>query len=96
MNRRDHIQDELQGLNSSLPPEGNGTPFSVPQGYFEGLAASVLSRIKAEQAGSAAEEIAQLSPFLANISRKMPFEVPDQYFQTNIEVLPAIPADNED
>jgi hypothetical protein len=95
MNSRDHIQDELQGLNSSLPSAGNGTPFTVPDGYFEGLAASVLARIKADQV-SAAEEIARLSPLLAGISRTMPFQIPDHYFQTNIEVLPAITSEDEE
>jgi len=94
MNRRNHIQNELNGLNSNLLSEGNGTPFTIPDGYFEGFAASVLVRIKTDQL-SASEEIAQLSPFLAGISRSMPFEVPHDYFQTNIEVLPAITSEEE-
>ena len=96
MSIRDNIQDELKGLDSNLPSSQNSTPYTVPEGYFEGFAASVLSRIKAQEAGSAAEEIASLSPLLASISRTMPYEVPKDYFQINIEVLPAITADNEE
>src|SRR4029079_11307843 len=96
MSIRDNIQDELKGLDSNLPSAQNSTPYSVPEGYFEGFAASVLSRIKAQEAGSAAEEIASLSPLLASISRTMPYEVPGDYFQINIEVLPAITADTEE
>jgi hypothetical protein len=85
MNNRDNIQDELNGLNSNLPPKQN--PFSVPEGYFEGLAASVMAKIKGREA-SARGEIAELSPLLAGISRTMPYAVPDGYFQTTIEELP--------
>ncbi|MGZ5190354.1 MAG: hypothetical protein ACXWCZ_04995 [Flavisolibacter sp.] len=98
MKYSENIQNELKGLNSSLPNKASESPFSVPEGYFEGFAASVIARIKNEStsAESASAEIAQLSPCLASISRTMPFEVPENYFQTNIDVLPAIINDNED
>jgi hypothetical protein len=96
MKHSDNIQNELNEINSSLPGKANGSVLSVPEGYFEGFAASVLNRIKkANVAESASAEIAQLSPFLAGISRSMPFEVPDNYFQTNIDVLPSIVSDKE-
>ena len=96
MSLRDNIQDELRDLDSNLPSAQNGTPYSVPDGYFEGFAATVLKRIKSLEAGSAADEIASLSPLLASISRIMPYQVPEDYFEVNVEVLPAITADNED
>ena len=98
MKHSDNIQDELKDLNSSLPEKVPGTTYTVPEGYFEGFAASMLNRIKIESnlVESASAEIAQLSPLLANISRAMPFEVPQNYFQTNIDVLPAIINDKED
>ncbi|MET0570513.1 MAG: hypothetical protein ABWZ79_03715 [Pedobacter agri] len=98
MKHSDNIQDELKDLNSSLPSKANEPAFSVPEGFFEGFAASVMARIKMEAAAieSASSEIAELSPFLASISRKMPFDIPGNYFQTNIDVLPAIIADNEE
>src|SRR5689334_4168705 len=90
MNSQDNIQDELRGLNSDLPASQNSTPFSVPEGYFEGLAGNILAKIKAGGAESATDEIASLSPLLAGISRDMPYAVPYQYFQSNIEDLPYV------
>jgi hypothetical protein len=90
MNSQDNIQDELRGLNSDLPASQNSTPFSVPEGYFEGLAGNILAKIKAAGAESATDEIASLSPLLAGISRNMPYAVPDQYFQSNIDDLPYV------
>jgi hypothetical protein len=56
----------------------------VPAGYFDGLADSILGRIKAEAAAdaqlSAAEELAGLSPTLAAIGKKMPYQTPRNYF----------------
>jgi hypothetical protein len=96
MNNRNTIQNELNELNSGLNANANGTPYSVPEGYFDGLAASVLAKIKGEQAVSASEEIEQLSPLLAGISRKLPFSVPDDYFQSNIEGLKAFTSESEE
>ncbi len=79
-----NIQDELNELNANLPEKVN--PFTVPQGYFDGLAASVLGKVKMNTISSS-EEIAQLCPLLAGISRNMPFEIPENYFQTNLEAL---------
>lgn len=96
MNTGNTIQDELNELNSGLNPNSNGTPYAVPEGYFEGLAASVLAKIKGETEVSALEEIAQLSPLLAGISRKLPFSVPDDFFQSNLEGLKAFTSENEE
>lgn len=85
MNNRDNIKDELNGLNSNLP--SNQNPFSVPEGYFNGLAASVMAKIKGQEV-SVSQEIAELSPLLAGISRTMPYAVPVNYFQSTIEDLP--------
>ena len=96
MNKRNTIQDELNELNSGLNPNSNEMPYSVPEGYFEGLAASVLAKIKTETAISASEEIARLSPLLAGISKKLPYSVPDNYFQSNIENLGAFTSESEE
>jgi len=90
MNSRDNIQDELKGLNSNLPLEANKTPYSVPQGYFEGLASSLLSKIKGDGEFSSSQEIAQLSPLLAAIDRKMPNTIPENFFERGIEELPVL------
>lgn len=88
MNSRDNIQNELNDMHSHLPSHTDQNPFAVPEGYFEGLAASVMSKIKGEQQPSASQEIAELSPLLAGISRSMPYALPSGYFQTTIEELP--------
>jgi hypothetical protein len=80
-------------LNSQLSSAADKTPFSVPDGYFEGLATSIMAKIKgAEESASA--EINSLSPLLAGISRNMPYVVPANYFQTTIEELPFLTGDD--
>jgi hypothetical protein len=69
-----------------LPSDSSPTPFSVPNGYFEGLASSILAKVKSQ---SSDEEITSLSPLLAGISKKMLYSVPENYFQGNMESLPA-------
>lgn len=96
MNKRNTIQDELNELNSGLNPNSDNTPYSVPEGYFEGLASSVLAKIKGEAPVSTSEEIAQLSPLLAGISKKLPYSIPENYFQSNIENLGAFTSRNEE
>jgi len=86
----------LNELNSGLNPNVNDTPFSVPEGYFDGLATSVLAKIKGEQPVAASEEIAQLSPLLAGISKGLPYSVPDGFFQSSLEGLNAITSENEE
>jgi hypothetical protein len=95
MNSRNTIQDELNELNASLNANSNN-PYSVPKGYFDGLAASVLTKIKSETPVPATEELAQLSPILAAISKKMPYSVPENYFQSNIEGLSAFTSESEE
>ena len=95
MSSRNTIQDELRGLNSELSPDFHGTPYAVPSGYFESLAEAVLAKIKRQNL-SPVSEIAELSPLLAGLSKKMPFSIPDDYFQTSIENLPLAAFENEE
>jgi hypothetical protein len=94
MNSHNNIEDELRGMNSDLPANPDKNPFSVPEGYFEGLAGSIMAKIKTGEGITAKEEIASLSPLLASISRSMPYEVPGNYFQSNIDELPYIVGDD--
>ena len=94
MNNRKKINEELKGLESSLPGDQHQVPFSVPEGYFENLADQLLSRIRTSET-SAADEIQMLSPMLAGISRTMPFEVPQGYFNENIEMLPILTGEDQ-
>lgn len=88
MNSRINIKDELKALESSLPADLEYPPFSVPEGYFEGLAALILTRIAQQESINAHDEIAQLSPLLAGISRTTPFTLPADYFKANLDALP--------
>jgi hypothetical protein len=94
MSSSNTIQDELNSLNSKLPYGLKSQVFAVPEGYFEGLASAVLSRIRGEQL-PAKDEIALLSPLLAAIPREMPLTVPDDYFQSTIDTVPALLAEEE-
>ena len=91
-----NIQDELTGLNSSLPANDTaGAPFSVPAGYFEGLADAVMAKIRNSSVSEFSDEINGLSPLLAGISKQMPYDTPAGYFENNIEDLSAITSEEE-
>lgn len=92
MNSRTHIVEELENLNSSFLIAGQGSVYHIPNGYFENFAASVLAKIKAQNA-SAQEELAALSPLLSGLSKKLPYSVPPNYFQS---LTPAISEEEEE
>ena len=89
MNPRTDILNELKELNSTLQ-DSPANPYAVPAGYFEGIADAVLAKIKGDTASS---EIAELSPLLAGLSRKMPYEVPKGFFEATD--LSSITSDEE-
>ena len=86
MKNRITIQEELKELNSQLPLEKGPELYSVPKGYFEGFAASMLEKVKTDKAVTASDELEALAPFLAGISKKMPFTVPEGYFPRHQKV----------
>ncbi len=90
MNSRNAIQNELREMNSSLPFDIKEPVFNVPESYFENFASSVLACVKGEQAVTAAEEIQQLSPILAAIPKKMPYDAPENYFSGVADELPIL------
>ncbi|HEV7332488.1 MAG TPA: hypothetical protein VGN63_15730 [Flavisolibacter sp.] len=89
MDNENNIQDELRNLDSGLPAPNSPNPFSVPEGYFDGLAASILAKVKGQES-SAAVELQELSSLLAGISRQMPYAVPQGYFEQNLSALPSL------
>jgi hypothetical protein len=95
MNSRTNIQSELMELNSSLPFNVEMPVFNVPEGYFESFADEVLARIKGKQAVSPSNELDSLSPLLSGISRKMPFSVPEGYFDEASTSLPGLIHDEQ-
>ena len=94
MSSQKNIQDELRGLESSLPVNSN-QPFSVPNGYFEGLAAAILAKVKSSESDVQAE-LDELSPLLAGIPKQMPYSVPLSYFEENAAGLEALRKETED
>ncbi|MDQ3277301.1 MAG: hypothetical protein M3Q06_03185 [Bacteroidota bacterium] len=92
MDNQDNIKDELRSLNSGLPSSENPNPFSVPEGYFSGLAASILAKVKGQE-NSVASELQELSPLLAGLSKEMPYAVPQGYFEQTLSDLPALTSD---
>lgn len=87
MAQRDNILNELKDLQSSLVNAVPQNIYTVPGGYFDGLAAQVLNRIKALEADNAAEELNYLSPLLKSIFKKTPYSVPAGYFDSLAETM---------
>ena len=56
MIQKENILQELNELKSSLATVTPQNVYTVPVGYFDGLVAQVLSRIKAVEAKNAVEE----------------------------------------
>lgn len=81
MTTKENILQELNELNSNLSGINELTTYSVPEGYFNGLAQQVLSRIKAMEAKSATDELHYLSPLLSSLPKETPYSVPAGYFQ---------------
>ena len=79
--------NELADLGSTLTQHDPENIYTVPDGYFDGLADQILNRIKALEASDAKEELEFLSPLLAGISKKIPYSVPDGYFKNLGESL---------
>ena len=88
MIQRANILEELNELNSSLTTDNQQAVYTVPNGYFDQLADSVLARIKALEAMTAQEEINHLSPLLAGASKQMPYSLPENYF-TELDITAA-------
>ncbi|HEY0679166.1 MAG TPA: hypothetical protein VGD17_12815 [Chitinophagaceae bacterium] len=79
MEAKSTILKELQEISPAVAAIGSHLPYRVPQGYFEGLAGSILDRIRAGSLNSR-EELETISPLLSGLSRKTPYEVPSDYF----------------
>lgn len=80
MKPQNAIQNELNDLGSHLPPDKSQPVFTVPEGYFDNFAASVLATIHSRQAATVTDELAALSPVLAALPRQSPYTVPEHYF----------------
>jgi hypothetical protein len=81
MTNRNTILNELAELGSGLKDHTPQNIYTVPAGYFEGLADQILNRIKALDATNPKDELKYLSPLLNNVSKEMPYAVPAGFFQ---------------
>jgi len=96
MTQKDNILQELNELKSSLAETTPQNVFTIPVGYFDGLAVQVLNRIKAIEANTAIEELNYLSPLLNTVSRTMPYTVPVGYFERLEKKLMQIVSESND
>jgi len=96
MTQKENILQELNELKSTLAIATLQNVYTVPVGYFDGLAAQVLNRIKAIEAKNVSEELSYLSPSLSNISKQMPYAVPAGYFEGLAVTLMQLVRDSHD
>ncbi len=96
METSEEILSELQEIAPNLAMSGiSRIPYSVPNGFFEGFAENLMSRIRMEEtvmsefdAGqqnaevSPLLEITEISPLLAGLKKKGTYQVPAGYFES--------------
>ena len=85
------IEEELKARIAADSFYASQNAFTVPEGYFDNLAANVLQKIKEEEQ-PALSEIAALSPVIAGIGNRNIFTVPEGYFEQNVVPLTKEPA----
>lgn len=101
MTKKEDIFQELNELKSPLATFTRQNVYIVPAGYFEGLAAQVMNRIKALEATDAAADpiaigLSYLAPSFINISRQMPYAVPAGYFEGLADKVMELVRENND
>lgn len=82
MNTKNNILQELNELNSLLAGSVAQTPYTLPAGYFDGLAEQMIRRLKALEAVNAADEIGYLSPLLSGLSKQNLYTISAGYFES--------------
>ena len=80
MTQKDNILQELLELKSELAAISRPNIFTVPVGYFDGLAGEILEKVKALDSGSESEETGFISPLWSNLSKQIPYSTPAGYF----------------
>lgn len=96
MENTKEILTELQEIAPFLRRAGFiATPYQTPEGFFEDFAGILMLRIQIEASGgldltdgglrdrfSSLEEISEISPLLAGIQKKNPYQAPSGYFES--------------
>ncbi len=90
------ISDEILSVifadNKSIFSGKEKQPLSVPAGYFDSLADTILHKIKTQADETASTEILHLSSALSAIGNKNVFTLPQNYFENSVqEILNNIP-----
>ena len=75
MENRNYILNEVREISRVVAEIGHQNPYTVPTGYFEGLAGELLQRIKADT----------ITPVLPQTNN--PYQVPHGYFETLADKL---------
>jgi hypothetical protein len=93
MEPKEQILSELKEIAPFLGRAGFfPPPYAVPPGYFEGFIENLRNRIRLEMAGfseTAVLEIAEISPLLAGLQKKNPYQVPAGFFDSLNTKIPA-------
>ena len=95
MQQTDRIS-ELSQISKTLADCPASAPYTVPTGYFNTLTDTIMQRIRATDAPTLLEETEALSPLLSSISKRMPYALPETYFQELAAVPAAGPDETED
>lgn len=81
MNEKGTIQDELNGINSTL---GHcDTPYCLTPDYFDDFFKKILARVQEPDTDSVDNELHVISSVLAHVPRTNPYTVPQSYSVTN-------------
>ena len=76
----DGIEAELRARMSADEFYSSKESFTIPEGYFEGLSANILHKIKGSDTDEAGMEISELSTVIARIGKANVYTVPYEYF----------------
>jgi hypothetical protein len=87
MTQKDIILKELLELKSELAAINRQNIFQVPAGYFDGLAAEILKKVRLLDLGKGPEKFDFLSPLAADLSKQMTYSTPAGYFDNLPEQL---------
>jgi hypothetical protein len=86
METPNEIQTELEQIAPLLSREIIPVPYRIPQGYFNGFSVQLMNQIRINSSLSGIQldtdtEINEISPLLAGLKNKNPYQVPVGFFE---------------